>query len=161
MSPYYLLLFCLALFQQSPLSGMSWLPFLFLKKLLATLRCMWDLSSPTKHWTSTPLHWNCRVLTTGPPWKCIGPHFCWLKSYPFFKALFKFLVFREGFPDHLQRNKCCFSVASLDLYYSIDHILISMILVSMSLSPRFTFEDGVGFFITLTPHRTEFIADIQ
>ena len=52
-------------------------------------------------------------------------------------------------------------MASLDLYYSTDHILISTIIVSMSLSLRFTFEDGVGFFITLTPLHAELIADIQ
>ena len=52
-------------------------------------------------------------------------------------------------------------MASLDIYYSTDHILISTIMVSMSLSPRFTFEDGIGFFITFTPLHTELIADIQ
>ena len=30
---------------------------------------MWDLSSPTRVWTHTALHWKHRVLTTGPPEK--------------------------------------------------------------------------------------------
>ena len=30
---------------------------------------MWDLSSPTNRLNWYPLHWECRVLTTGPPGK--------------------------------------------------------------------------------------------
>ena len=30
---------------------------------------MWDLSSPARDWTCTPLHWKHRLLTTGPSGK--------------------------------------------------------------------------------------------
>ena len=41
---------------------------------LVTLWGVWYLSSPIRDWThtlppTTPLHWKCRVLTTGPPGK--------------------------------------------------------------------------------------------
>ena len=35
---------------------------------------MWDLSSPTRDWTHTSLHWKRRVLTTGPPGKSLIIH---------------------------------------------------------------------------------------
>ena len=39
----------------------------FFKSLLAIPQGMWDLSSMTR----CPLHWQCRVLTTGPPEKSL------------------------------------------------------------------------------------------
>lgn len=61
-------------------------------------------------------------------------HFCRLKPHPFFGALFKLCLLQEGFPDCLWRHKCCFSVASLGLLHSSDHILVFTIVLSMAVS---------------------------
>ena len=34
---------------------------------LATPHSLWDLDPPTRDWIQTPLQWELRVLTTGPP----------------------------------------------------------------------------------------------
>lgn len=59
--------------------------------------------------------------------ECFVPCFCLSTSYPFFKPLFK-LLFWEGVSDCPWRNKCCSSVASLCLSYSICHILMSSVM---------------------------------
>ena len=43
--------------------------FFFFFKSLAVLRGMWDRSSWTRGSNLCPLHWEGRVLTTGPPGK--------------------------------------------------------------------------------------------
>ena len=37
--------------------------------ILVAGHCMWDLSSPTRDWTCSPLWWKHRVLTPGTPGK--------------------------------------------------------------------------------------------
>ena len=46
---------------------------------LAAPFCLWDLSSLTKESNLHPLHWKCRVLTTGSPGE--SQNFCFWSEY--------------------------------------------------------------------------------
>ena len=50
---------------------------------------MWDSSSPTGDWTPGPLHWECEVLATGPPGKCLY-HFL-ASTYKWYRMISIFL----------------------------------------------------------------------
>lgn len=83
-------------------------------------------------WSLFP-RWSTALLQCPLCLECFDTHSCLLKSYPFFKALFKLLLWEE-FPNCLWRHKSCFYIGSLGLSYSTDHILCSAIVVSMAMS---------------------------